>query len=322
MKMLARPLARLFLPVAFIFVTGSAHAAPRTWVSGAGTDTGNCTRGAPCKSFWYAITKTDAGGELSVIDSADYVSSGQVVAIDKSISIVAEGAEGGLTFGQSQVSIGLWLNGSPGTIINLRGLTLDGLRSGNSGILVGSGISVNIENCVVKNWFIQGLYVVPDSAAKIAVSNTTFINNGVSNQGGAIIVNPTTGGTAQVALERVLISNNVFGIAADGSGSTGGINMTIADSVMTGNTNDGVVATSSAGHAPSGVAVVNSKLLNNGFGTRSLGNNVTVRLDGSKVIGNGTGVSASSGGALLSAGNNIVEANATNGAFTGPITLK
>ena len=49
---------------------------------------------------------------------------------------------------------------------------------------------------------------------------------------------------------------------------------------------------------------------------------VTVRLDGSKVIGNGVGVTALSGGALLSAGNNIVEANGSNGAFSGSIAFK
>ena len=60
---------------------------------------------------------------------------------------------------------------------------------------------------------------------------------------------------------------------------------------------------------------------NNGFGIRSIGPNVTVRVDGSTIIGNGTGVSALSGGALLSTGNNMLQANGTNRSFTGAVPL-
>jgi hypothetical protein len=40
-----------------------------------------------------------------------------------------------------------------------------------------------------------------------------------------------SGGSAQVNLERVTVNGNAFGIAADGSNSTGGINMTIAENI-------------------------------------------------------------------------------------------
>jgi hypothetical protein len=147
-------------------------------------------------------------------------------------------------------------------------------------------------------------------------------NNGTGSTGGGIVINPQPGGSAQVVLNRVSVDKNIFGIVADGSGSTGGINMTITDSVSSGNLNDGIIATTSSGHAPIGVLVTNSKSANNGFGIRSLGPGVTVRVDGSKVVGNSTGLGLSGGGALLSAGNNIVEANAVNGAFSGAITFK
>ena len=39
-----------------------AQAGPsRTWVSGMGTDSGACTRAAPCKTFAFALTQTAAG---------------------------------------------------------------------------------------------------------------------------------------------------------------------------------------------------------------------------------------------------------------------
>jgi hypothetical protein len=123
-------------------------------------------------------------------------------------------------------------------------------------------------------------------------------------------------------LDRVNVSANTFGVAADGSESTGGINMTVKDSVMASNINDGVIATTSAGGAPIGVMVSNSAVTNNGFGIRSLGLNVTVRVENTKVIGNGTGLSFSGSGLLLTAGNNMVQANGSNGAFSGPVPLQ
>ena len=85
--------------------------------------------------------------------------------------------------------------------------------------------------------------------------------------------------------------------------------------MTSGNTFDGVIATSSPATAAAGVAVINSQSLSNGFGIRSIGSNITVRAEGSKIIGNGTGLGG--GGASLSGGGNTVQANGTNGSFTG-----
>ena len=97
--------------------------------------------------------------------------------------------------------------------------------------------------------------------------------------------------------------------------------MTIADSVTSGNSQDGILATSPAGGAPIGVAVTNTKTTNNAIGIRSIGSNVTVRVDNSSVIGNVTGLSFISGGSLLTFGNNKVQANASKGAFSGSVGL-
>ena len=46
---------------------GTAQAqATRTWVSGVGDDANPCSRTAPCKTFPGAISKTAAGGEITV----------------------------------------------------------------------------------------------------------------------------------------------------------------------------------------------------------------------------------------------------------------
>ena len=125
-----------------------------------------------------------------------------------------------------------------------------------------------------------------------------------------------------MSLERVNISGNVFGVAFDNSNNGAGINATIADSNISNNKLDGIVATTPAGGAPIGVLVTNTKTVNNGYGIRSMGPNVTVRVKSSDVTGNGIGLSFSGGGALLTFGNSAVRANASDGAFSGPVALQ
>ena len=66
--------------------TASANAQnARSFVSGQGNDSNNCTLAAPCRTFAVAITRTNAGGEILVLNPAGY----GAVTIDKSISIVS-----------------------------------------------------------------------------------------------------------------------------------------------------------------------------------------------------------------------------------------
>ena len=52
-----------------------------------GTDSGACTRAAPCKTFAFALTQTAAGGEIDVLDPAGY----GPVTILMAISIINDG---------------------------------------------------------------------------------------------------------------------------------------------------------------------------------------------------------------------------------------
>ena len=109
-----------------------------------------------------------------------------------------------------------------------------------------------------------------------------------------------------------------------GATSASGIPRSIQDVVirLAGNSQDGIVATTTAGHAPIGVFVSGSASSNNAYGIRAIGPGVTVRVEDTKIIGNNTGLAASGGGAMLSYVNNKVDANGSNGAFTGSAAQK
>ena len=134
---------------------------------------------------------------------------------------------------------------------------------------------------------------------------------------------PTSGaGSITAAITRTRVEGNVFGIVGDLTTSTGGINMTIADSMSAGNSQDGVLAVTAGATAGIAIMMKDTQSVNNTIGVRAVGTSATVRIDGVTTTGNGTGLAASGGGAVLSAGNNSNHANGVNGAPTGPAAFQ
>jgi hypothetical protein len=273
-----------------------------------------CTFAAPCGDFFHAQAATNDGGEIHCLDSGFVPAEN----IPKSVTIDCAGF--------ATVTNFITVNG-PGIVVTIRNLTFNGTYGVPFGINFENGAALFVENCVIENYNVDLSYVgirfrpsAPGS--KLVVTETMVRNNGKGSTGGGIVVNPQPGGSAQVVLNRVSVHKNIFGIVADGTGSTAGINMTITDSVSSSNLNDGIIATTPAGGAPIGVYVKNTRLANNGVGIRSIGTNVTVRVDGSSVIGNSTGLAHLNAGALLTAGNSMVRANGVDGAFTGSVALQ
>jgi hypothetical protein len=286
-----------------------------SFVASTGSDGAACTRAAPCFHFSIAAAKTNSGGVIKCLDSGPYTGD----LITQSITIDCRDTGAVLFAGDPMFTI----NGA-GISVRFRSLAMTGSFLPSAiGIDFVNGAALIIENCVIETWNSAGINFRPLSpGSQLVVTDTVLNNNGSGSTGAGILVNPQSGGSARVVLNRVSVGKNVFGIAADGTGSAGGINMTIADSILSGNINDGLVATTPPGGAPIGVMVTNTKSTNNGFGIRSIGPNVTVRVENSKVIGNGTGVTSLNGGGLVTFGNNVVQANGANGGFTAAAGLQ
>src|SRR5215831_8467973 len=139
-----------FVLVAFLFSAFSAShvraQVQRTFVSGLGNDANPCSRTAPCRTFGAAISQTNAGGEVYVLDSAGY----GPFSINKSISIIAPL---GVTAGISVFSgDGIDINAGGSDTIILRGLTVNNQGSTGNGIVFNTGGTLHIESCVVSGF--------------------------------------------------------------------------------------------------------------------------------------------------------------------------
>src|SRR3989442_15396047 len=92
MRKAAFSLAIIALALPLLAASPAQAQAARTWVSGTGDDANPCSRTAPCKTFAGAISKTAAGGEISVLDPGGF----GAVTITKSITINGDGTLAGL----------------------------------------------------------------------------------------------------------------------------------------------------------------------------------------------------------------------------------
>jgi hypothetical protein len=298
-----------------------AHAAgDKLWVASNGSSAStSCSYAAPCQSLQQAVLLAGSGSEINCVDNV--AAAGAL--IDRPLTINCEGvlATNGQKSSTAAVDpISIRLMNANDTVV-LRGLQLNFVGSQQLIAFYQTGTLV-LDRVHIGGSALSGVLFAPDSPAHLIVKDSMIDTNGSGGVGAGVRVVPSGTGSALVTLERVAVTGNVFGVAIDGTNSTAGINATISNSTMSSHVNDGIIAVTSAGHAPIGVTVADSRSINNAYGIRSIGPNVTVRVDNSKVIGNGTGLAVSGGAALLSAGNNTVEANGTNGVFTGSFSLK
>ena len=282
--------------------------ATRTWVSGVGDDANPCSRTAPCKTFPGAISKTATGGLINCLDPGGF----GAVTITKSITIDCQNTQAGILAAGTN---GITVNGA-GVVVILRGLSIEGIGTGLVGVNFIQGSVLEIEHCKIfgfQGGTAVGIRIAHSAGnAEVYVSDTVLSNNGTGAVGGGIQIRPTGTGSAQVVLNRVQANNNVFGIAADGSVSTGGINVMVRDSTANGNTQTGIIA--ATGATGTGIMVDRSAANHNTTGIAASGAGAIVRVGGSSITGNATGVS---GVGVQSYLNNQLTGNAGGEVFGG-----
>ena len=152
-----------------LVTTTMAHAqAVRTWVSGVGDDINPCSRTAPCKTFPGAISKTAAGGEISVLDPGSY----GAVTITKSITIDGAGQLAGIT---SSLVNAIIINAAATDRVVIRNITINGTGNGLNGIRYLAGGQVLIENVAINGVTGRGIDVqVPAGGGTLTARNVTI----------------------------------------------------------------------------------------------------------------------------------------------------
>jgi len=218
-------LAVCIVAVLAVLVLASAPAyaqATRTWVSGVGDDANPCSRTAPCKTFAGSISKTAPGGEINVLDPGGF----GAVTITKAITISSQCFEGGvLVSGTNGIVVSV--PNATDTVI-LRGLDIEGLGTGLSGVTVLTGGDVTVENSTINNFTVSGINFTPTVAgSQLHVSNTVVRNCGtLPSSGQGINIAPSS--TASAVVDHVRLDHNIAGLKINTAGGSASVNESIA----------------------------------------------------------------------------------------------
>jgi hypothetical protein len=309
-----------------LFYSSAASAqATRTWVSGTGDDANPCSRLAPCKTLHGTLLKTAAGGEINCLDPGGF----GAVTITKSINIICDNTENGVLVAATNAII---VN-STTAIVTLSGFDLEGLgqtgSAGVNGVYVINAAAVHVRNSKIRGFRNgYGINFAPQNGnAQLFVDNVTLTENGAASNAatGGIIMNPAAGFIATATITNSQISNNQnVGLRADITGIVGSAVSATIDNVTISNNGSGILVKAPAGTGTVKFMLTNSTVANNiSNGIIANGPGVTARVGNTTITSNGAGILLPGAtAALLSYGNNQLDGNTTDGAFTGILPKK
>jgi hypothetical protein len=266
-----------------------AQATPRTWVSGTGDDTWPCSRTAPCKTFAGAISKTDVGGEISVMDAGAYGD----VTITKAITINGEGTLASDFSSAANGAITVAAGASDQVI--LRNLSLNGGGGAHSGIYITSG-NVTVDKCFIYNFTTGGFF--GGIGINIAASGTVYVqvrDTSITNSTSGVIAQ-TSSGVAVVALDNVRINvAPLYGVAALSNGAI----FEVRNSYVQ-NAGYGIIATTSG----SSIKVEHSQVTNTSYAITANASGATVTVGDVAMYNNTNGLTLAAGATIATANNN------------------
>lgn len=267
-----RRIALLAIAAGFVvplMASAPAHAQSRTWVSGVGDDINPCSRTAPCKTFAGAISKTAAGGIINCLDPGGF----GTLTINKSIEIDCLDTKAGiLASGVNGVTVN-----TPGVIVVLRGLSIEGIGTGLIGVNITAAAAVHIEKCTIRGFrtgAAMGVRVATAAGTpEVVITDSNITDNGTAAAGGGVAGVSVAPSLALITLNNVRLANNFNG-AANNANSR----MRISNSLFTGN------VTGIQADAGSQVTFGDSNL---NFNTTAI-SGATVSFGNSRLAGNGS----------------------------------
>jgi len=278
------------------------------FVATTGNDANNCLRTTPCRSIQRGVESAPAGAEVIMLDSGGY---GPTVTIDKSITITAPSGVAATIATPSGTSITV----TAGNVV-LRGLTLIGQGTGETGINYSGTGSLSVENCILNGFTESG---INSSGTALFVKNTTLRNGGLDG----IKINAGLATIDNCRIER----NGPDATPTSASGgygiyAVGNSRVMVRNTVATSN-GIGFVAEDNAVLNAENCVATNNTAVGFRVGGGEVGVASTMRVSNSVATNNGTGfqqfVTTTGSGTFESRENNTVRGNTTEaaGVITG-----
>jgi|RhiMethySRZTD1v2_1073278.scaffolds.fasta_scaffold20156_4 hypothetical protein len=314
--MSTRTLASVVFAAA-LFATGAAQGALfRAYLASDGSDVNPCTLASPCRLLPAALAAVNSGGEIWMLDSANYNTG--TVSITKSVSILAiPGAVGSIVSVGGGPGLSIATGGINVTLRNLVIVPQAGGSAGTHGIEMTGASSLTVEASRIANAAADGIHVV--GTGLLRVSDTSLLNNaswGISLQNGA----------RGVVSNSRIVGDGYGGLVAYSSAPTL-TTLHVADSLISVSTYGVQAVTSDWDAASARVSVIRSTLQRNGTALASnrinLAGTTELTVSGSSIVDNDSlYYQAGPNSTLLTLGNNHMSGNGGGSGTMGTAALQ
>jgi hypothetical protein len=276
----------------------------RVYVSKTGTDAGGCSFTAPCQTLNFALSGVEPGGEITILDSGGY----NPITITQGVTItVPPGVEAGIVAaaGIDAITIN---TADTSSVVSLHDLTLDGAGSGQNGIVFNNTGSLEIIDCVIRNFTNDGIKLFPIPSGEFT-SNVLISKVLASHNGNAGVSFDTGYATAiNVVIDHTITTNNAYGLSFKNAGlGPAQSSVAISNSIASNNSNTGMLFNNGQNMT---TTVDTSNINNNTLGLSSMGQQ-TVLLKHSVITVNGAGIDneITSPGKFNTYGDNAINSN-------------
>jgi len=293
-------LLRTFACVAALTLSAVANAQlPRAYLSSTGHDGGPCTLAHPCRMLPAALDAIVDGGEVWMLDSADYNTASVTIAKSATIQAVP-GAVASITSFGFLPAISINASGLTIALRNLQIVAFPGSLPNTAGIAMSGANTLIIENSLIANQPSDGIYVF--GPGKLRVTNSIFRKNSIN------AMELSNGVVAEISGSQ-MVDNGSTGVLARGGLSA---IVTISDSVISGGYDGIDTFTVSAGEV---VRVTVTRCTIEGASNAALeiqgvGDGSTIlAVSGSTIVNNNYPWKIAPGGTIRSLGNNHVTDN-------------
>lgn len=256
----------------------------RAYLALGGNDANPCTLPQPCRLLPAALTAVNDGGEIWMLDSANY-NIGPVL-VDKSVKILAVPGEMGSIVANGGDAVVI---NAPGKDVTLRNLFVLNLAGGTSGINILAAEAVHVEKTTIHDFTSDSgacIRAVPSTAVRLFVADSfmrhcragihahqpvglsprqSIMLDNTRIERGASAGGPTFGviatGCVDLLMRNSYIARNVIGVLSDGLVAGCAPHFTISQSQITNNTTGLSLANETAG-AQLTVSVAGSQITN------------------------------------------------------------
>jgi hypothetical protein len=185
-----------------LLLSSTAHAGLfRAYLSVNGKDSNPCTVALPCRLLPAALAAVDDGGDVWIMDSANFNT--ETVAITKSVTILAVPGAIGSFVANGGDALVIFATGINVTLRNLVIRNLNG--TGQSGISARIGNALLVEGCEIYGTF-NGIYLFAPNST-VTVKNTTIHDTG----GSAVVAN----GAMNVTIDGLTATYTFVGVEVD-----------------------------------------------------------------------------------------------------------